>query len=54
MKKSYSTPSLELRKYRLPYNSVFTDSGDREDDDIYDITLGNSGGDYNNNDIFGD
>ena len=52
MKKTYRTPSLDVRKYRLPYNSVFTDSGDKFDDDVYDLT-GLAGGDYNN-DIFGD
>ncbi|MCR5207922.1 MAG: hypothetical protein K6C14_05530 [Eubacterium sp.] len=52
MSKFYTKPELLVRKYELNH-SVFTDSGDREDDDIYDITLGNR--DNNTGmDVFGD
>lgn len=52
MKKTYRRPALEVKIYKLPYNSVFTDSGDNLDDDIYDITV--HGGNKVNNDVFGD
>ena len=52
MRKTYSTPSLDVRMYRLPYNSVFTDSGDKIDDDIYDITVNANG--KIGNDVFGE
>ncbi len=53
MKKTYRKPKLDVRIYALEYNSVFTDSGDRIDDDVYDITGNASGSDMNSN-IFGD
>lgn len=37
--------------YRLSYNSVFTDSGDNLDDDIYDVTVNANKIDDN---VFGD
>ncbi len=52
MRKTYRTPIVDVRKYKLPYNSVFTDSGDKIDDDIYGPT--NPAGGKLNEDIFGD
>ncbi len=51
MKRSYSAPSIDVHKYAIPYNSIFT-SGDKLDDDVYDITV-NANGNVDN-DVFGD
>lgn len=53
MKKTYREPTLDVKIYKLPYNSVFTDSGDNNDGDIYDITVNNGGNNIDNN-VFGD
>lgn len=51
MSKFYDEPKLVVHKYDINH-SIFTDSGDKLDDDIYDIT-GNSPNNPNM-DVFGD
>lgn len=51
MSKFYNEPELIVHKYDIGY-SIFTDSGDNLDDDIYDITVHSPNGP--NMDVFGD
>ncbi len=51
MSKYYEEPVLVVKKLDINHN-IFTDSGDRIDDDVYDIT-GNASGDPEMN-VFGD
>lgn len=43
MKKYYSEPELEIRKYGISANGIFTTS-DLDDDDVFNNTTQGSGG----------
>ena len=52
MSKYYQEPKLIVHKYNICQN-IFT-SGDKLDDDIYDITVNANNNDGVGNEVFGD